>query len=111
MNEQLQKIKSWFKKPTSSEFSYERRGMNPSKDWKKFLISTFVIVVILIGGALYFYMEISRGNLFTVSENPEENEVKINNVLLRKTIDDIHFREQTTAEVKENSQNPSDPSI
>ena len=107
----IEKIKSWYSSLKISEPSYEKEGVSPYKDWRIILTSTFVALVVLAGAAYYFYIEVDSGNFFTVSEETEGNEVKINNTLFKKIVDDINNRKQSMENIQKNKIAPPDPSL
>ena len=111
MSKLLQKFKSWYNGLRKTKSLYEKKGIKPYKDWIIMLTSTQVIIIVFALLAYYFYIQIDKGNLFVVDKTTSENEIKINRVLLQKTVDDINFREQTTIETKESKSIPTDPSI
>ncbi|MCX6702053.1 MAG: hypothetical protein NTX96_02565 [Candidatus Zambryskibacteria bacterium] len=107
----LQKIKLFYVKVTKKEETYKRREIRPSQDWSVLLIVNFVILCALIIFASYFYIQIQREKLFSITETNILNEEKINMDLLTKTINDINAREKLTSNIKNNRVRYSDPSM
>ncbi len=110
MSEYLNKIKDWFSKFSKPKTVYSKGGVEPKKDWGIILTTMFFILVILALVAVYFYIQVDRGNLFSVSSEDVENEAKINKNLLDKTVHDINQRKSNFESVSAGSV-PSDPSL
>ena len=106
----LQKIKVLYGKIHVTRISYERRGMRPNHDWNVFLVMSSVILLVITFFAFYFYTQVNQGNLFIVAENNSGKEVKINNSLLQKIVDEIKSREKSLQSIKQNKI-PPDPSL
>jgi hypothetical protein len=106
-----QKIKDWYEKLKPTKASFDRSGISPKKDWRVMLVSTFLALVICAGISLYLYIQINSGALFFTLTDNTEIEVKIDKVLLEKTINDINIRKTTLGDVIQNKSIPSDPSI
>ena len=106
----LQKIKTWYAKIRIKRESYVVSGIKPIRDWRILLISTLVIVVVMAIFAFYFYVQIDKGKLFVVKVSKTQNDTKINEVLLKKTVNDINSRKASLNEIR-NKNAPEDPSI
>lgn len=111
MSELINKFKSWYESLRTSKVSFEKKGINPKKDWNRILIVTFVTVSLLAGLSFYFYVEVDNGTFFSVEGEEESAEIKINNVLLKKIVEDINNREKSLMEIKEGKSVPANPSI
>jgi hypothetical protein len=111
MPELFKKIKSKFNRSQKTESTYDKGGINPKKDWFLILLSVFVALLILIAVAVYFYLQISAGNLFRAKAGSSDNEVKINQALLDKTISETKRREEFINQIKNGESIPRDPSI
>lgn len=112
MSDLLQKIKLLIGKLKTGKISYERRAVKPMRDWRFILSVTFFILCILSIFAFYFYIKIDDGSFFTMTSDDAQNEIKINDVLLNKTVNDINARQTTNANIRNGSISiPSDPSI
>ena len=112
MQELLHKIKLIIEKFKSTKIYYMRGGVNPTRDWRILLFISFVVLCILTILAFYFYIQIKRGKLFVAMNDIIENDIKIDNVLLKKTIEDINARQVTSDNIKMGRMAiPSDPSI
>ncbi len=107
----LQKLKNWRDKIKTTKMSYKVSGIRPVHDWRVLLITTQIILVLLAALAFYFYIQIDEGKLFLVPEGKTEKELKIDNVLLKKAVDDINLRETTLSGIKQSKDIPSDPSL
>lgn len=105
------KIKSWYRDIKEPKISFEKKGINPTKDWNKIIFLVFFVICVLGGLAFYFYTEVDKGTFFTVPEEELSNEVKINNTLLKKIIDDVNARENTLIEIRSGKKTPANPSI
>lgn len=110
MSDYLNKIKDWFSKFSKPKTVYSRDGVEPKKDWGIILTTTTFILVILALVAAYFYIQVDRGNLFSISSEDVENEAKINKNLLNKTVQDINQRKSNFESV-ESGVVPQDPSL
>lgn len=110
MKNYLEKAKEYLKKFSKSE-DYRYHGINPTRDWIIILISSQVIVTCLALVAIFLYIKIDAGNIFTVESKISENEAKINMNLLQKVVADINQREQDMILIKQNSNIPNDPSV
>ena len=106
----LQKIKTWYGKVRTKGQSYKISNIRPVHDWRMLLVSTLVIVVVMAVFAFYFYMQIDRKKFFVVKDNKTKDDIKINEVLLKKTVDDINSRRTLFEEIR-NKGVPSDPSL
>lgn len=111
MSELFKKIKNLFGKSKKTESTYDKSGISPKKDWFIILLSVFFVLVILVGIAVYFYLQISAGNLFKAKAGSSDNEVKINQVLLDKTISETKRRNDFINQIKSGEAIPKDPSI
>jgi hypothetical protein len=111
MSKLFKKIKSLFGKAQKTESTYDKVGINPKKDWFLILLSVFFALVILVVLAVYFYLQINAGNLFKAKVGSSDNEVKINQVLLDKTISDTKRRDDFIKQIKNGEAIPKDPSI
>ena len=106
----LQKIKDWYAKIRVKKESYKISGIKPVHDWRIILISTQIIIIILAIVAFYFFTQIEAGKFFVVKEKKTEKDIKIDDTLLKKTVDDINSRKTTFDEIK-NGGVPADPSL
>lgn len=111
MSDLTQKIKDWYTKISPTKTSFERSGISPKRDWRILLVSTFAVVLVMAGISLYLYIQINNGTLFVTLTENTEIEVKIDKVLLEKTINDINVRKTTLGDVIQNKSIPADPSI
>jgi hypothetical protein len=111
MKDLIQKTKDFFAKIKTKKVSYERPGIKPTNDWRIILATAGLLILIVGGFSLYFYTQINSGQLFTVEDDTVEKEVKIDSQLLKTTIDDIQNREKSMANIKQNINIPSDPSL
>ena len=106
----LQKIKTWYGKVRTKGQSYKISGIRPVRDWRIILFSTQIIILILVIVAFYFYTQINQGKFFVVKDNSTKDDIKINEVLLKKTVNDINLRKTSFEEIR-NKGVPSDPSL
>ncbi len=112
MSNLLQKIKSLFGKLKNKKVSYDRGGINPNRQWKIILSTTFIILCFLALIAFYFYSQIDKGNLFTVTSDSAQSEIKIDGSLLKKTVDDINARQAMNYNVRNDGVFiPNNPSL
>ncbi len=111
MSDLLQKIKQWYESAKTKRLSYEKPGVNPAKDWRFFLSTTFIVGCVLAIVTAYFYMQIDKGRLFTVDSDGTETQVKINNFMLKKTVDEINSRETSMTRIKDGKVSLPDPSL
>ncbi len=107
----MQKIKIWYDKLRTTPAPIERSGISPKRDWRILLVSTVVLVCMIGGISLYFYIQINKGQLFVTVRDNTEKEITIDSVLLEKTINDINIRKITLEDIKQNKSIPPDPSI
>ena len=111
MSELINKIKSVVSKSAGPKISFEKKGIRPKNDWSKILFGTIAVVTILAGMSVYFYMGVTRGTFFGAEKGEDLMEVKINNKLLKKIVEDINFREKNLIEIRNNKSFPADPSL
>ena len=111
MADNIQKIKAWYEKMHVSQVSYEKSGIKPTKDWRILLGVTCMMLCLLAVLAFYFYTSVNNGSFFTTSQDGVMNEVKINESLFNKTIDNINTREMLLNSIKQGRQTPADPSV
>jgi hypothetical protein len=111
MTNLLKKAKELYAKVRTKRVSYERSGISPTRDWQMLLVFTTAMIFIIACVAYYFYREINQGLLFVVTENSSEKEVKIDSVLLKKTVDDIKTRQTLLRNIIQGRSIPSDPSL
>lgn len=111
MKDFIPKLKLFYKKITTRQENYKRRGIEPSSDWSVIVIvNAFFFCVLGLFGYYVFYM-IKNDQLFTVKEAGGFTEVKVNRVLLKKTIDDISTREASTTDLRIEGVKVEDPSL
>ncbi len=110
MQDFFNKIKNWFKNASGKKITYEKPSLKPESDWVLIFISIQIAIVICGAFAFYFYTQVESGSFFKVEQGNFENEVKINNQLLSKTLEDINLREQNLSRIKEDGFVPPDPS-
>lgn len=110
MDKLILKIKSLVPKLGGVNFSYEKVAINPEKDWKIILFIAQLLIVIGIGVAAYFYIQVENNSLFTNDIDRSEGEVKINRVLFDKIVRDAKDRAENFEKIR-NSKAPSDPSL
>src|SRR3989338_2224417 len=111
MNDFSKQIKYWFSKYLSRPPSYESKSLKPKRDWVILLSASCIVLLSLGVFALYFYIEVSHGRLFIVSQDEFNRKAKINTPLLNKTVEDINTRATRMADMKVNSINVPDPSL
>lgn len=111
MKDFIPKLKLFYKKITTREENYKRRGIEPSSDWSMIVIVSMIIFCVLGLFSYYVFYKIKNNQLFTVKERSSFSEVKINKVLLKKTIDDIDAREASTTILRINGVETEDPSL
>ena len=74
------------------------------------LTVTLIVLCIMAGISFYIYTQIDQGRFFTIVSDNITNKIKINTVLLNKTVDDINLRQTNLKKVTENKPNTADPS-
>ncbi len=111
MNDPLKKMNEWFEKLRTSQISYDKNGIRPLKDWKIIMTSMFIVLLIIIAIATYFYMEVDGGKFFSVEEGTIGNETKINDNLLKKTLEGLNSRQEKLTILERDRIAPLDPSI
>jgi hypothetical protein len=109
MQDFLSKMKGSFAKITAKQPSYERKILRPMHDWMLIFIAAFVAMLCCAAIAYYFYVRVDSGKLFTVPAETVQSEVKINESLLKKTLDDFDARAAAQAKAKQGVA-PADPS-
>ena len=110
MSQLFQKIKALYAKIRMKKKSYKIYGIRPAHDWRIFLVSTQIIVLILTIVAIYFYTQINQGKLFIVKGSKVKKEIKIDETLLKRVVKDIELRKQAFDEAKKKIA-PTDPSL
>ena|SRR3989344_5031315 len=111
MNSLLQKIKLVFSKIKSTKVSYGRRNINPKNDWAILLMLVSIILCVLVVVSFYFYTQIDQGKAFNTVGEGTSKLIKVDATLLKKTVDDINFRESLNLQIESNKPNVADPSI
>ncbi|HRH27082.1 MAG TPA: hypothetical protein PLZ99_02905 [Parcubacteria group bacterium] len=111
MKEYLDKIKNWYQDFSSKKVSFERRGIKPKKHWMIIIFSMFILTLVLIAISSYFYIKVENGTLFSVPEREEISEIKVNNNLLDKIVEDFDNRERNLSEIKAGKAIPNNPSL
>ncbi len=106
----LDKIKIWFSSLTKKTASFEKKRIRPTHDWVVILIVTQTIMLGILAFAFYFYLKINKGEFFQVVVDESQNEVKINSVLLKSTIENINTRAQNFNKINQGQGIPPDPS-
>lgn len=111
MQKYIQQIKSWYEKQKLTKSNYEKKGLSPTRDWLVMLTFSQFLVIVLMILCYYFYTQIDAGKLFKVEKSNKENEIKINDVLLKKTVGDINQREKDNSYLSNRGAIPTDPSF
>ena len=111
MSQFKQKIKFWKDKIRTTKISYGKGDIQPTRDWRVTITLSFAVLVFGGFASFYFYNKIERGELFVVNKNSVVKEVKIDDILLKKTIDDINNRETLSLQIGKSKPIPLDPSI
>ncbi|HBZ04800.1 MAG: hypothetical protein UU11_C0013G0009 [Parcubacteria group bacterium GW2011_GWF2_40_69] len=111
MKDFSQKIKLFYVGLTKKESVYKRRGIKPTRDWLVILTTNLVLFCILGVFGFYFYTQINKDKLFITEKANAIEVVRINTGLLKKTVEDIHSREEQTTSIKNNGTVLADPSI
>lgn len=74
--------------------SYDKPVIKPVKDWVIMLIISQILIFICAVFALYFYIQVDRGDFYSIPENDLTNDAVINSNLLDRTIDYIKDKEE-----------------
>ncbi|MFZ2621501.1 MAG: hypothetical protein WAX85_02920 [Minisyncoccia bacterium] len=111
MSNFLEKIKSFAEKIKTSHLSYSRVGIRPKHDWNIILAITSISICFTALMAYYFYIEVTQGRFFTVNKDDSRKEVRINNVLLEESVNDVNLREEFSNEINKNQISKPDPSL
>jgi hypothetical protein len=111
MNDIIQKIKVWYQNISTKKISFERKGIRPKKHWMIIVFSTSFVTLVLIGISSYFYIKVENGTLFSVPEREEISEIKVNNILLDKIVNDFDKREKNLSEIRAGKTIPPNPSL
>ncbi len=111
MSKIFQKIKYFYHKIRHKKESYEKSGTKPSRDWKMIIILAQTAVFILAGVAYYYYIQIEQGKLYLVKKGLGKNNIQINSILFKKTVDDFNSRMSTFSDITSGKGIPKDPSI
>src|SRR4051812_4634952 len=110
MSDLLQKIKNLTYKVRMFKTSYGRDIINPERDWKIILLSSFILLCLGAISAYYFYIEVDSGKFFIITRENAEKEFKLDTNLLKKTIEDINLRQTTYNKVNDSRVVPKEPS-
>lgn len=100
MSDLIHKIKSFFKTSRNTKTFNESGHIRPSRDWKIILVISFLVVCALSLFSFYFYTEIEKGTFFKIESADSLNDVKINNPLLKKIIENLNGRERALENIK-----------
>ena len=111
MNKIIEIIKSYFKNLSKKDISYKQVGIRPSHDWNIMIISACVALILSVTFALYFYIQINNGSLFTIQEEVPSTSIIINQSLLKKTTENIDSKQKVLNGIQTNKVSVSDPSI
>ena len=112
MNDILKKILLFYKKFVGRNEVQKRSGINPVRDWFIILVISFVVFCFFAFFCYYFYSQIKQDKLFITTKTNEIKDLKISPDFLKKAIDDINLRRDTTEKLKNNNVVvPGDPSV
>ena len=75
------------------------------------LLVTGILIFILALLAFYFYKLVDQEKLFTITEEIDQKEIKINSQIMDKVVKDINTREANSLRIKQNKSSQPDPSI
>jgi len=110
MDKYFSKIKVIFSKIKTKKVLYIKEHLSPSRDWNLFVLVSFVIFVTGFIYAFYIFGQINSGELFYQPiDSTNSNLVKINKVLLDKTISEINNKQTIRENTGKNV--PLDPSL
>ncbi len=109
MSDYLKKIKTLYANWKIKKISYKRQGVKPDTDWSNILAASFFVSLCLVVFAVYFYIQIDQGNYYAIENKNSENGIKINNELLKKTVDDLDSRQNSFSNI--NNFNTQDPAL
>lgn len=107
MENLIKKIKSFYS--SNKKISYEKKGINPKKDWIGILSMVFVVLV--LGGILtiYFYIQINNSSFF--KEDYEESSVTaLNKEALDRFVKNVNDKKAVVQNIKDGRMTISDPS-
>lgn len=107
MKSPINKLKKIFK--FDKTISYEKKGINPKKDWRSILIVTFITLVFGGLATIYFHFQIRSGNLFNVEYGSEES-ISLNKRALDKVIDSLGEKKGILENIENGNFPSSDPS-
>lgn len=111
MNKLFQKAVVWFRDMNTKQFSYEKEGIRPTRDWNLIISCFFVTAIFIAGLSFYIYKQVDSGRWFVAPVDQSLTDAKINEVLLEKTIKKIDGNKKIFDEVKNGGSKLSDPSI
>jgi hypothetical protein len=111
MDQYIQKIKGAYEKIKNAQTSYAKVGIQPARDWKIILVSSFAIFCIYAMLAFVFYVQVDSGRFFTISDDSVVTEAKINDALFKKTVEEINTRSNALGTLRSNKIAPEDPSL
>lgn len=110
MDKYFSKITAIFSKFKTRKVLYIKEHINPSRDWNIFLSVSFFVFVVGFAYAFYIFGQINSGELFSKPiDTTNSNLVKINQVLLDKTITEINNKQTIRDNIGKNV--PRDPSL
>lgn len=111
MKNYSQIIKTWYEKMVAEQVSYEKVGLQPTKDWKIMLSTTSILLILMAVFAFYFYVKIENGEIFVVTQEDSARDIEIDTTLLKKVVDDTKERADYFSQIKLKGLTPSDPSL
>ncbi len=110
MKDYINKLKSILKIPSLKKVSYDKKGLNPGRDWTAMLLLVNVLVLSYAVYAFYVYKLIQSDTFVARSSVKNESEIRLNTNLLSNIVLDQNKRAENTKKIISGSV-PSDPSI
>lgn len=111
MQDFLKQIGDKLRSGKKAEIVYIRSGIEPGRDWIITLVSFAVLCLCMGAAAVYLYIKVNHGTLFTVPDNGTESALSIDANLLDKVIKHMDLQSSSIDNFRANAKSISDPSL
>jgi hypothetical protein len=105
------RIKEIFSKLKRGPTEYRTVSSKAHHDWKFMIIFFFLAWILIMAGSMYIFIEISRGEIFTVSALSNDKKNTLDKKVLESTVDYYESKKVKLNELKTVRSTTPDPSI
>jgi hypothetical protein len=86
-------------------------GVTPESDWKKLLVITIALSVLVSALNIFMYIRVDRGEIFEIYGETGEEVPKLDIEELKKTTDYYESKASEFEKIKSGSSGSADPSV